>query len=455
MGSLAIAALWLVAQPVALDRDEVIRATMRPYDGPTVSGVDRKTLAGKVLVGYQGWFATPTDGADMGWFHWARRDFGPNDCLVEMWPDVSELDPDERYATGFRYPGGRPAEVFSSYNRKTVMRHFKWMADYGIDGAFVQRFGVRIQKPVDLRFTTTVLAHCRAGANAYGRTYAVMYDLTGLPAGGTQAVQDDWKLLRGKMRITQDPAYLTHKGKPVVAIWGIGFRDGRQYTLDDCRRLVEFFKSDRRYGGVTLMVGVPTYWRTLHADAVADEKLHEILKMADIISPWTVGRFNDVEQVREYASNRLKGDLEWSRKEGKEFMPVAYPGFSWSNLYPHDRFDRIPRQGGRFLWSQYAEYKQAGASMVYQAMFDEVDEGTAIFKIDPNPPPGPVKFLTLNGQPSDTYLWLVGEASKMIRGETRLHHSLPVRAPTGGITGSISADKGSQVQRDTLKEAEL
>jgi hypothetical protein len=62
--------------------------------------------------------------------------------------------------------------------------------------------------------------------------------------------------------------------------------------------------------------------------------------------------------------------------------------------------------------------KQAGASMVYVAMFDEVDEGTAIFKCANNVPVGEKsKFLTFEGLPSDYYLRLVGIATKMIEGK--------------------------------------
>lgn len=86
------------------------------------ASVDPRSLAGKVMVGYQGWFNCPGDGAKLGWKHWARdrgTPFGPDNVTVDLWPDVSELDPDERYATNFKHADGSIAEVFSSANRKT------------------------------------------------------------------------------------------------------------------------------------------------------------------------------------------------------------------------------------------------------------------------------------------------------------------------------------------------
>jgi len=61
-------------------------------------------------------------------------------------------------------------------------------------------------------------------------------------------------------------------------------------------------------------------------------------------------------------------------------------------------------------------------------MFDEVDEGTAIFKCSNNPPTsGESKFLTLEGLASDSYLRLAGQAGKLLRGEISLTSEIPVQ----------------------------
>ena len=97
-------------------------------------------------------------------------------------------------------------------------------------------------------------------------------------------------------------------------------------------------------------------------------------------------------------------------------------------MNPDKPVDQIPRLKGRFLWSQMVAAKQAGATMLYVAMFDEMDEGTAIFKVSNDPPAGESKFVTLEGLPSDTYLWLAGTGGRMIRGEVPATDTPPTRA---------------------------
>jgi hypothetical protein len=434
---------------------------MTPYTGPTVFGaakstttnqfgpliVDPSTMTGKVMCGYQGWHLAEGDGAGRGWYHWTgHAGFKPGSTNVDLWPDVSELDRDERYATPFRKADGSVAEVYSAFNEKTVVRHFKWMRDYGIDGVFLQRFAGEVFGGAGLRHFNVVLQNARAGANTYGRTYGVMYDLSGIGGGDMQRVMDDWKLLIDKMQINRDKAYIHHAGKPVVVVWGIGFNDNRRYTMADCMKLVSFLKDDPKYGA-TVMVGVPIGFRSQGRDCVRDPVLTDILLKADIITPWTIGRYSSPQGARDYESREAAADLTWCKDHKKEYMPCAFPGFSWHNMNTRSASDQIPRVGGDFLWAQYAGAKKAGCTMMYQAMFDEVDEGTAIYKVTNDPPVGESTFVTYHGLPSDHYLRVVGMGAKMMRGDMPQTDKLPdvyfgnkpVMTPSGGAPATGTA----------------
>src|SRR3569623_956538 len=86
---------------------------LAPYRGDSNPGVDRSTLTGKVMCGYQGWFAAEGDGSQRGWRHYPFRGrFEPSSCTIDLWPDVSELADGEKFATPFRPADGRTAYVF-------------------------------------------------------------------------------------------------------------------------------------------------------------------------------------------------------------------------------------------------------------------------------------------------------------------------------------------------------
>ena len=405
---LILAAAAILLGDVTLHGRDSVRS-----QSASVKPVDTSTLTGKVMCGYQGWFAAEGDGAGRGWFHYGLRGaFEPGRCSIDLWPDVSELDDDEKYPTAFR-----------------------WMREYGIDGAFVQRFAGQTFQAKSRNHCDTVLKHCREGANTHGRAYAVMYDLSGLRAGQIDRVIDDWKMLVDKVGITRsksDRAYLYHKARPVVAVWGIGFNDGRKYTLAECAKLVDFLANDARYGRCTVMLGVPTGWRTFDRDSVKDAALHEVIAKAHIVSPWTIGRYHTIALAARHGRVRLEPDITWCKARGKEYLPVVFPGFSWHNMRPRSPLDQIPRLGGRFLWKQFVEAKRAGATMIYQAMFDEIDEGTAIFKCTNDPPVGASRFVTYEGLPTDHYLWLVGMGGRLLRGQIEMTEKMPARRAAGG-----------------------
>jgi len=389
-------------------------------------------LEGKVMCGYQGWFRVPDDGSGNGWHHYGPgRTFEPGKCNIDLWPDVRELPAADRFPTPFKHPDGSVAEVFSSVRPATVALHFKWMRDYGIDGIFLQRFVVqtrdeRWRKPLD-----GVLDACRKSAQKTGRSWVLMYDLSGQRSGAAAAVIADWKRLQEQFHLTDavaNPAYLRHRGKPLVSLWGLGFND-RPPMLDDWRELIRFFKSE---AGCTLMLGVPAFWRTLDRDTITDPELHKLIAEADVVSPWNVGRYDSPEAAVRHAQKITTADIAWCRERKLDYLPVAFPGFSWHNLSAsrgrEQKLDAIPRRGGEFLWSQCREFHKSGAKALYVAMFDELDEGTAIFKVRNDPPVGASPFVTEPGLPGDHYLWLTGMAGKLLRGKINAEEEkLPVR----------------------------
>ena len=431
-------AVFLVAPFSGKGQEESV---LKPYTGPSNKGVNCSTLDGKVMAGYQGWFTTEGDGLGRGWGHWTknrRKPFGPGNVTVDLWPDMSEYPEASRHQTEFKLADGSPATVFSSVEKTVVMKHFQWMREYGVDGAFIQRFANGLNRPDSKLHKDIVLSHAREAANRNGRAYVVMYDLSGIAAGGTELIWEDWCELCEKMDITGDAAYLHHNGKPLVSIWGVGFEDykPRDYTVKECRQLVEKLKAD----GCSVMLGVPTGWRSLDRDSVDDPALHEVIKLADVVSPWTIGRYRDEKSLANHAENCLVPDVKWCRQHDLDYLPVVFPGFSWFNLRG-DELNAIPREGGQFLWSQVVAAKESGARMIYVAMFDEVDEGTAIFKCTNDVPVGDgVTFLTYEGKEPDHYLRVTGTGRLMLRGKVAASKELPAKLVERGAPNLVPGE---------------
>ncbi|MBO9154526.1 glycoside hydrolase family 71/99-like protein [Chitinophaga sp. GCM10012297] len=388
---------------------------------------------GLIMAGYQGWFRAEGDGTNARRFAYGNEERSG----IDLWPDVSEYA--KTYATPWKLANGENARFFSSYDKSTVDLHFKWMEEYNVDGVFMQRFFSNARGRDSV--SSVILKNAFAAASRHNRAIAVMYDLSGLRASGEDcsALIEDWKYLVDQLKVTDQPGkktYLHHNGKPVVAIWGVGFPD-RPYNIRNIglERLIDFLKNDPVYGGCAVMLGVPTAWRTLNADCLNDPYLHTLIRQSDIVLPWAVQRYspllhNDMDRFRDNTVD----DINWCRENNVAYVPCVYPGFSWHNLsryeFPDDvkPVGSIPRQGGRFYWQMLSTALNAGASMLYVAMFDEVNEATAIFKGSDNPPVSKVtSFIDMDGKPSDHYLWLTGQAARMLRHEIPLTFKMPER----------------------------
>jgi hypothetical protein len=95
-------------------------------------------------------------------------------------------------------------------------------------------------------------------------------------------------------------------------------------------------------------------------------------------------------------------------------------------MNPRSPQNQIPRNRGQFYWKQITGAISSGAEMLYVAMFDEVDEGTAILKASKNPPVGLSNFVKYEDDiPNDYYLYLTGYAGKMLRKQIPFQDSIP------------------------------
>ncbi|NMB74635.1 MAG: hypothetical protein GYA21_05835 [Myxococcales bacterium] len=397
--------------------------------------VEASTLEGKTLAGYQGWFATPGDGSAWNaWVHWFRSQTPEaGNATFDLWPDLSEYDADELCPSAMSYPGGETAGLFSAYREKTVRRHFRWMAEYGIDGVFLQRFLHEALLPAPGAFRDQVARNVMAAAEAYQRVFAIEYDISGASEDMIpERLIDDWKHLVDDLGLTRSGRYLRHRGRPLVGIWGIGFSD-RAGTAADIADLLDFFHNapEERYRA-TVLGGVPEGWRT--SSGSSRPGFADAYRLYDVINPWLVGRYADEAGVAAFDRDFIEPDLAECQRLGRDYLPVLFPGFSWANLTGDaGTFNLIPRRGGSFYWKQFYEFLGSGCRMLFLAMFDEVDEGTAILKAAASQAdlPAQGRFLALDQDgvevPNDWYLRLAGAGAKTLAGQLPRQPTLPLK----------------------------
>lgn len=386
---------------------------------PLTTGDD---VVGKIIVGYQGWFNAIGDGSPFGcWFHWSNNCNAPTpntNVKFELYPDTREYS--KLYQSNLAaLANGAPARLFSSYDQETVNKHFEWMQTYGIDGAALQRFGADESDAVSgYKSNRDIVAvKVKNAAETYSRKFYVMYDITGLNANWVAAIKHDWNTqVINNLQLTFSSSYARQNGKIVVCIWGIGFTH-TPGTAAETAELISWFKSQNVY----VIGGVPTYWRT----GINDSKpgFLDAFKSLDMISPWLVGRFGGIDGADNFKLNLLSGDFALTQQIGKVYQPVIWPGFAWSNMYPENPRNQIPRLHGDFMWRQAYNMKSLGINTGYVAMFDEYDEGTAIAKGAENSSmiPNNQYFLTLDADgvavSADFYLRLTRDITRLFKSE--------------------------------------
>jgi hypothetical protein len=401
-----------------------------------------QSLDNKLIVGYQGWFGCPGDFENnTRWQHWFLNSDRADDLLVDQLPSVREFAAADLCATSMKRADGSPIFLFSSQNPRVVAMHFQWMKQHGVDGVAAQRFISELDDAASKRRLDNVLRNIRAAAEATGRFFYVTYDVSGAnPATVIDAVRADWRHLNDVLKITASPNYLHDNAKPVLQLWGFGF-EGRPGDAAQVLALIHDLKTGQNsLRAATMIGGVPTNWRTLDGDAKRDTAWRNVYAAYDVLSPWTVGRFGDDNGVDRFVRDRVMPDLAALRSGRQRYMPVIFPGFSWVNLMKQRekisseknaaKLNQISRRCGNFLWKQASSMTDAGATTLYAAMFDEVDEATALFPTEPGPDalPKDTAMIYLNNDgcalPDDWYLNIAGKVGAHLKERRQLPRSL-------------------------------
>lgn len=344
--------------------------------GKRTGGSSYSEFKGKSVAGYQAWFGT--GGKNDNWSHWGSGKVDSSDGSswpkknnhsIDIYPTVDEYPDSALAQTGFANLGdGSASKLFDSKDQAVIDTHFKWMKEYGIDGAAVQRFSTVITgKTISGNPENHLYGKIKSAAEKYDRIFYVMYDISG---GLADTYIDDMKFdwiynVEHGCELLNSDSYATVNGKPVVCIWGLGVEERPTNGYND---IVNFFKSR----GCYVILGVNDNWRT-------QNNYIEVFKQADMISPWYVGRFGDSAGVDSFYSNNTQPDINFCKNNGLDYYPVIFSGFSWAT-WQNGKPNMTPRNAGNFLWYQAYKLKQMGLDSVYFAMFDEYDEGTAIMK---------------------------------------------------------------------------
>jgi hypothetical protein len=441
--------------------------------GPaTAQVIDATTLNGKFIFGYQGWFTSQLDSdpysspynTSIHWAQWGEGLPAPDNMTVDMWPDASAyagLVP--LYSTAFKtMANGQPAQLYSAWDSTTVDLHFNWMRQYGLDGVALQEFVQGYStEPASLQSVTDKVAtNVMASAVKYGRVFYVTLDCSGCTSSTViPAVETRWEHLVDDLHLTTSTAYLHHEGLPIVSVFGFGFNFGLASppTPPEVASLIAWFREGPIKYRATLIGQTCTGWRTNGQGCLANSDWTAVYRSYNVISPWLVGGWTNIAGADSNWSTFIKGDMTQTKANGQGYMPVIWPGFSDSNLqrsdkHPATALNKIPRLGGLFWWHQVYNYRGRDAAykinMALGAMFDEVDEGTAMFKLAPLasgvPQQAPAGFVYLdipdsnspNGYnlPNDWYLKLANCGTQVIHGAFVPTGNIPI-SPPGAVPG--------------------
>ena len=432
--------------------------TLTPENEPAPTTVTSaySEFIGKSVAGYQVWFVAGS--LTSGWTHWNTRTSGapgPNTSHFEVCPDISEYPDEVLKPTNLAPMGnGTPFKLFTSSTKEVIDIHLKWMKDYGIDGAAVQRFignigGSIIHSPAES------IIKVKNAAEANERIFYICYDTSssGMETTWDETIKIDWVYNVEQKNLTTSPAYAKVGNKPVVQLWGIGMKGGKNPgTAAETIALIDFFKAR----GCYVIGGTPKGWRTGTSDSKGvtqpttvpgdNENFLPVYESLNMISPWMPGRIRNNADADNLLTSTMTPDKTYCDARNIQYMVVNFPGFAWSQWNSND-VNWAPRNAGEFMWKQATNIKKLGVQNMYFAMFDEYDEGTAIMKnaTDWSNIPTNQYFLTSSADgiwcSSDFQLRVAGAAVEMLKGVRTVTDNVPVAHSNGPVYYRNSFEK--------------
>ncbi|MBO5797784.1 MAG: hypothetical protein J6R77_05495 [Clostridia bacterium] len=311
----------------AADLDEADPPAFQPE-------TDVNNVLGASVFGYQLWFTATA--SQTGWVHWGEGDYpnpapGNGNLSFDVYPYVQDyLDNGATlHKSNLGLLGnGSQSVLFTSKDVQIVETHFQWLEDYGLDCMAIQRFGFG-DGGKKIGDAQNHLLTVQTMAEKYDKTFYVMYDVTG--QGGHDSdtfyerMTNDWVLNVEQTGVASSTHYAHADGKPVVCIWGISGEDDLADNYpngETATRMIRWFQER----GYFVIVGTPDNG---YATRTGDNL--EPFTTADMISPWTVGRY-DYNSVGNWLSRNLNTDLAFCEKYDVEYQPVIFPGFSWITM---------------------------------------------------------------------------------------------------------------------------
>jgi hypothetical protein len=297
------------------------------------------------------------------------------------------------------------------------------MQQNGCDTAALQRFNPNTAEGPT---RDAMAARVNSAAQAYGRKFYIMYDVTGWTNMQSE-IMTDWTTKMSAY--TASSAYARQNGKPVVCIWGFGFNDSNHpFTAAACLDVVNWFKGQ----GVYVIGGVPREWRT--GTGGSRSGFLGVYHSFNMLSPWMVGAIATAADSDNAYTTYTVPDEADCNANGVDYQPCVLPGdVSAGNQRVH----------GDFMWRQFYNMVRAGVQGIYISMFDEYGEGNQIAKTAATQAgvPAGSGLLSLDQDgtacSSDYYLRLTNDGGRMLKGQIALTATRPTPPePTGGAPGS-------------------